>query len=27
LLATLMRVFEEMQSYPQMIRSYLTSFC
>ena len=27
LLATLTRVFEEMQSYPQLIRSYLTPFC
>ena len=27
LLATLTRVFGEMQSHPQLIRSYLTSFC
>jgi hypothetical protein len=27
LLATLTRVFAEMQSYPQLIRSYLTPFC
>ncbi|MGD0966373.1 MAG: transposase, partial [Candidatus Acidiferrales bacterium] len=27
LLPTLTRVFDEMQSYPQLIRSYLTSFC
>jgi transposase len=27
LLATLMRVFGEMQSHPQLIRSYLAPFC
>jgi hypothetical protein len=27
LLATLTRVFGEMQSHPQLIRSYLTPFC
>jgi len=27
LLATLTRVFAEMKSYPQLIRSYLTPFC
>jgi hypothetical protein len=27
LFATLTRVFTEMQSYPQLIQSYLTPFC